>query len=515
MSVRINVLASWAGHVATTAVGFFLMPYVIHAIGDTSYGTWVFLNAIAGYTGLLYLGFGETISRYVSQHYARREWERLNEVVSGVFAAYFVSGFIALLGGVILAAIAPWILDGGGGGGGQSFAEVQAVIVILGLTAALSITGSINGGVLYGIQRFDLERGIIVAGMLAKLGLTLLFLTDRYSLITLALISLAHTALEQLVYYVAARRLVPTLRIRLRHVKRSVVKESYGFAALSGIGLVATKLIYDTDYIVIGLALGNAAIVPYAIGSRLCEMIRRPIQQIGEVFLPRASELNAKADQQVLQSLVCKGMGVAFLLSAALFIGGWYFGAMLIQLWMGAGYETSRWVFLLLIAAQIAASPAGVLHMVLVGVGDVRVPSFLRMAQAILNLVLSLLLVKPLGVVGVALGTMIPILVVDLFVLLPYGIRRFEITPRYVLRHAVAPYLLPLAALWAYSHVVSGIGLEASWPVLLAVTAGGGIVLALTWAGVWLVTERCGFSPNSFGSRLPPIDAATELVETV
>lgn len=508
MSVKINVLASWAGHAATTAIGFFLMPYVIHVVGDSSYGTWIFLNAIAGYTGLLYLGFGETISRYVSRHYARREWERLNEVVSGVFAAYFCSGLLAVVGSVVFAAAAPWIVETEG----ASLGEIQWAIVLLGLTAGLSIMGSINGGVLYGIQRFDLERGITVAGMLSKLGLTLLFLTDRYSLITLALITLAHTAIEQIVYYVAAHRLVPTLRIRLQHVRGAVVKESYGFAALSGVGLAANKLIYDTDYIVIGLGLGNAAIVPFAIGSRLCEMIRRPIQQIGEVFLPRASELQANADQHVLQLLVCRGMGAAFVISAGLFIGAWYFSEMLIALWMGAGYDISRTVLLLLIAAQIAASPAGVVHMMLVGIGAVRVPSLLRMVQAILNVALSLVLIRPLGIVGVALGTLIPILAVDLCILLPYGVRTFQIPIGLVLRHAVAPYLMPLGALWIYSHAVSGAGLETSWLTLVTVTVGGGAVLATTWLCCWMALERGSWTRIVIHHR--PSVKGGELVET-
>ncbi len=474
-------------------IGFFLMPYVIHTIGDQSYGTWVFLNAVAGYTGLLYLGFGETISKYVSQHYARQEWDRLNEVVSGICAAYSVSGGIAFFGAIVFAAVAPWVGDWEG----QSLLEVQGVIVVLGLSAALSIIGSVNGGVLYGIQRFDLERGILIAGTLTKLGLTLFFLTGQHALMTLALVFLAHTALEQGLYYVVARRLVPTLRIQRRLIKWSVVKDSYGFAALSGVGLVASKLIYDTDYIVIGIALGNAAIVPYAIGSRLCAMIRQPIMQVGEVFLPRASELNARADGDRLRSLVCKGMGIAFLMSAGLFIGGCYFGSAMIAVWMGEGYSQSQLVFLVLIGAQVAAAPSGILHMVLVGTGDVRVPSLLRLAQAVLNFGLSLLLVKPFGVVGVALGTMIPILIVDLLVLIPYGVRQLEMSAGYFLKRSVVPHLLPLAALWAYSDRVSQMAWEPSWPAILAVTAGGGAVLVLTAAGVWLVTERRAAKPVS------------------
>ena len=360
MTVKVNVLVSWTCHVTMMVIGFFLMPYILGTVGDQAYGTWVFLNAIAGYSGLLYLGFGDAIARYVSKHHAREEWDELNEVVSGIFAAYCVSGLVAVLGTLVVVLVAPWIGDWDG----ATLREVQGAMLILGINAAVSIVGSTNGGVLFGIQRFDIEKAILIFGLLVKLVLTLTCLSAQLPLVTLALIFASHTFLEQILYYVLARKLVPTLRISWRLVRWSTVRESYGFAMFSSISLVAAKLIYDTDYIVIGLALGQAAIVPYAIGSRLSEMIRRPILQIGEVFLPRASQLHTQANHDILRSLLARGMGVAFLLSAGLFIGGGYFGPMLINLWMGPEYPQSHLIFLILIASQMIAAPVGILHMV-------------------------------------------------------------------------------------------------------------------------------------------------------
>ena len=175
MTVKINVLAGWVCHATSLLIGFFLMPYVLGIVGDASYGTWLLLNSMAGYTALLYLGFGETITRFVSQHYARQEWDKLNETISGIFAAYLVSGTIACLAAGVLAALAPYLNSWEG----QSLTEVRWAIMILGLNAALSICGSINGGVLYGIQRFDIERGIQITCQIVRA--VLVVLVDRQS----------------------------------------------------------------------------------------------------------------------------------------------------------------------------------------------------------------------------------------------------------------------------------------------------------------------------------------------
>ena len=268
------------------------------------------------------------------------------------------------------------------------------------------------------------------------------------------------------------------------------VKTSYRFALFSGMGVVASKLIYETDTIVIGFALGTTFVVPYAIGLRLCDMLRAPIGQIGEVFLPRAGELQETARHSELRSLVSKGMGVAFLLSAGFFIGAWYFGGLLIEAWMPKPYPQSHMIFAILVGAQMIALPVSILHMVLVGMGEVRVPSLLRLSAAIVNLILSLILVRSLGIVGVALGTLIPILLLDLCALLPYGARRIGMPLRSLLNEVVGKQLPPLAALLGYSHFVGGLPLRPEWSVLILVTAGGGCVLGLVWGAQWLLTRR-------------------------
>src|SRR5262245_30953214 len=91
MSLTRSVSAKWLAHFITIAVGFFLMPYVMRTIGESGYGAWVFVNSIAGYSSLLYMGFGATVCRFVADCRARQDWTRLNSVTSGVFAVYLAA----------------------------------------------------------------------------------------------------------------------------------------------------------------------------------------------------------------------------------------------------------------------------------------------------------------------------------------------------------------------------------------------------------------------------------------
>ena len=86
--LKINLLVTWGDHGIGILVGLFLMPFVLDVIGDEQYGLWLFISSIAGYSGLMDLGFGETICRYVAHHHAKNETEDVNRVATVIGSVY-------------------------------------------------------------------------------------------------------------------------------------------------------------------------------------------------------------------------------------------------------------------------------------------------------------------------------------------------------------------------------------------------------------------------------------------
>src|SRR2546422_11375514 len=78
--------------------------------------------------------------------------------------------------------------------------------------------------------------------------------------------------------------------------------------------------------------------------------------------------------------------------------------------WMDASFEGPAGVVLqiLMISSLIFLPVRGVALPVLMGLGKPVLPSLTFLGAGVLNLVLSLVLAGPLGLVGVALGTAIP-----------------------------------------------------------------------------------------------------------
>lgn len=476
--VTINLLATWGDHVIGLAVGLILMPFVLGVLGDAQYGMWIFINSIAGYSGLLNLGLGSTISRYVATHHAKGEAEELNRVVNVIGCVYLLMGGIALA----IAGLAAWIAPMFWPSASIPSAELRWVILILGMNVAVSITGSVFGGVLVGMQRFDLERGICLSSGLVRFALTLAFLQQQSGLLILAVIFLLTTLVENIGFVFAAFRQVPELRLGVRFLSRRTLHECFSFSAFALLEMIAAKLIDSTDCIVIGCVFGAEAIVPYYVALRLCQFITKPLQFIGQVCMPRAGELHAKGRPGELRELFARGFGLSWMLTLGFFIGASYFGPVLIETWVHKPYPQSHLLLMVLLGGQLVGTPMKVVTGVLFGIGDVRRPAVTYVVEAFFNFTLSLSLVFSLGLLGVAVGTVIPLLLVELGILLPYALRRLQISSQRLLVDGLAPQLLPLAALLAYSYVVwSRVSLSPGWMQMLAVAGGGGGILGATW----------------------------------
>lgn len=499
MTVRKNILAGWLSHLLTVLIGFFMMPYILGTVGEAQYGAWVFINALAGYSTMIYSGFGATICRYVADLSSRKDWKQLNAVVSTIQTVYLGTATIVF----IFTAGCAWFAPSLQNWGELPIWEIQASILIVGGTIGLGMIASVYGGVLIGTQRLDIKRTIEMTLGIVRLVLTLLCLHQRFGLLTLSLIFFVVTVIEHGVSAWYAYRQVPTLSIGPWKTERQALKECFSFSAFNAVALFAEYMIFFTDTIVIGLILGPLAVVPYQIGLRIAQMIQVPITQIGEAILPKAGELYVRKAHADLGRLVCKGMGLAFLLSGGFLIGSIFFGNLLIQTWIGREYASSDIVLMILVGSQLVALPMMVARKALLGIGRVRVQAFIDLFEAGLNLILSLILIRHWGILGVAWGTLVPLIFVELFILLPYVMKELHVSLRSVWHDVVAPQIPALVALWVFCEIARPRIPAYGWIPLLSVTAGGGVVL-IGVRGLILLLERRAAQSSRFPANAAP-----------
>jgi O-antigen/teichoic acid export membrane protein len=272
-------------------------------------------------------------------------------------------------------------------------------------------------------------------------------------------------------------------------VNRETLRECGAFSSMSFINAIATQVINASDTIVIGALLSKEAIVPYYFGLRLAQFCRQPIDKIAHICLPTAGALHSEADRPKRLRLLLRTLGVVMLLITGLFIGAWYFGRDVLDLWVGPKLTSEQHliahrVLMIILGAHLIALPCSIFRAFLFAMGIVRVPATIYVIEAVVNLSLSVVLCKLYGVEGVAWGTTLPVIAIELGILLPYALRSLGLSWTRLFREAIVPTAMPVLAIWAYACVVS----QQSWShgnwIGLMVTAIGGA--AVVGGSKWL-----------------------------
>jgi len=476
-----NVVLGWAAFAFTVVVNFFLSPFIVHTLGNTEYGVWVLLASLVGYMGLLDLGVRGAVSRYIARHHARVEDAEAGRVASAGLAIFSATGLVAVTAAAVVAVLLPHLFRIP-----PETLQVARIVVLLGgLNVAVSLVSGVFGGAVTALQRFDLDAGVGIGAGALRAAALLAALSAGGGLLALALVQLGCTALQTVAYAVLTSRLYPELRYRLRGLDREVLKKIFSFSVFSSLLHFSAALIYSADAMVIGAFLPVASVTYFAIASTLTDYTRSIIGAISRTMTPRASALDGRGERRELERVLLRAGAVASLVTLPVTITFMLRGGTFIGLWMGAGYaEISGGILFLLAVALVPAAARQVVAGTVIGLNRHREMVPFYVAEALINVGLSIYWVRSLGLVGVALGTMVPNLVTTLLVT-PWIVRRVLGTPLATIWTEM--WLRPLAAMAPFAAATWAVERLAPARGLAAFFAGVAVALPVAAAGAWLV----------------------------
>jgi O-antigen/teichoic acid export membrane protein len=157
------------------------------------------------------------------------------------------------------------------------------------------------------------------------------------------------------------------------------------------------------------------------------------------------SDAGQKADR--LRKIFVQGTRLSLVtvlpLGASLFL----LAAPLIHAWVGPKFEESIIVTQILIAVVAVRVGSSTATTVLKGAGRHRLLAFANSGTALVNVGLSLLWIRHYGLIGQAMGTLIPVAFTSIFILWPAACRRVGIGPGAAFVQAVWPTLWPVAVM--------------------------------------------------------------------
>jgi O-antigen/teichoic acid export membrane protein len=474
------VLANWTGYAVGLLVNFFLSPLIVNHLGASAYGVWTLLVTLTAYLGLLDLGIRSAVTRYVARYESGGDHGAAIQIVSTALAIFVAMAGCALAASLALGLVAPSVFHI------PAEYRVSAVIVavLAGASTGVALVNGAFGGVIVGLQRFDLACEVDVATTLVRAALVLGVIRYGGGLVELAVAQFVASLAGAILTLWLGLRILPGLRLRpawsRSHLRLIVSYGGYAFVAQ-----LASAAIDRTGVIVIGAFLPMTAVTVFAIASGLIDYARALVGGIRTTLAPRASALEGRGQRDALRDLALQGARYCSLLVVPIAATFALRGSSFIGLWMGDDYGGPSGAVLAILAVRLVFLGAtGAAANVMLGASRERAVAGVFVVEAVVNVTAMLLLVRPFGLLGVAWGTAVPTVAAALLVW-PWLLREsFGVGVR---RYLGSSWGLPVAAQLPF--IAATWLVERLWPAasLLVFIGQVAMLMPLALLGLWWV----------------------------
>ncbi len=401
--ILMNTVSSYGRDIVDTVAFLVLIPFIIHVLGKESFGLWSLIWAFLAIFELADLGFAASVIKYVADARGKDDYKSLKNIVCTLFWIY------AFLGGVVGTGVLVSLLffnklfqipaD--------QLEMANAVLVILGIRSAFYLPLGMFRGVLVGFQKLNVANGYKVFSSLLYLVSVLIFLPLIPDIRVLALLNAITGLAPMFAMMIHVRKVMPEFTLNPKHFQQSLMRKLSSFSIYFSLTQIAGMIATRSDTMVIKLFLPLEMVAIYSIGMRLSEKASMFCSHLTRALSPVFAELHGANDQSNVKAALYRGSKLTIAFATPLLLGLAILAEPLIVAWTGPSFNLAvpvcRW---LVAAAMVAIIHGNTVNLLAMG-GHQKYTAICIVAGQIVNLVLSVILIGPLGIAGVSMATFI------------------------------------------------------------------------------------------------------------
>jgi O-antigen/teichoic acid export membrane protein len=477
VSLPRNVISNAAGFVVSAAIAFVMAPFLIRTLGHARYGAWAVIGELTGYYGLLDLGIRGAVTILGARYLAQGRSDRVRELIS---SAFWFLGTIAAAGFAVMLVVVLGVWRPA-----QSSSippeEFVPALIVMGFLVAAGLPMDIFAAVLNSARRIDLPNAMELAGRLVSaLGIWLVVLSGGGLVGMSAVLMVVKLAVWVGCAYLALR-CVEGISLRPAWARKDRFRELASFGSKTALINVARVITDRTDLIIIGLLFGVRTVVFYSIARLLIEYTISMIGSLTLAFTAHFAHLHAGAEHEELCRLLSAGTRVCACLSliaVALLLS---FGGAFIGLWVGAEFVTGPWtmrtdvVLAVLLAGFTPRLAQSLAWQVILASQRIGGLTLAIAAESIAKLCLLLVIRSAYGLVGIALTSVVPMLLTALIIVPRQVLRVSGLTGLEYLRCFERAVILGVAVL-CVATFVRMLWPPTSWPTLVVDVGVTGLI---------------------------------------
>ncbi len=432
-----------ANHFATIVIALFLMPFVVSSLGDRMYGFWTLASAFIGYYGLLDFGLSSAVARYIAGAIGAGDKEECNRIIGNSFFIFSCIALLVLIITLVLILIAPVFF-----GNPADASLFRKVILVLGVNIAVGFPVKVHKGILTAQLRFEMLALIRFVSLITRAASTVIVLVMGYKILALALVTFASCLLEYVLYVHFARKSLPGFEIRISDCSPGTARSLFSYGSHAFVIRIADEMRFNIDVFVISAFVGLSAVTHYRVASTLVQHFIQLILTTMGVLLPFFSRLDGERNDEKIRETWFFSTRLSVILTGFVGFGLIAWGRPFIERWMGPQYLDAYPCLVVLVLGCITDLGQAPTVTLLYGIAKHKFYSVFNTLEAVCNVLLSLLLVGRYGILGVAIGTFVPMAVMKILIQPVYACRVTKIPYRdYVKTISRTVFMVALALL--------------------------------------------------------------------
>lgn len=423
-SLLVNAFSNYAALGVNIIIGLLLTPFIIKHLGKTGYGIWTLILSFVGYYGLLSFGVNSAITRYIARYAGQSDKEALNKTASTAMAMFCFTGVIVTVLSFLIAEPITTFFKVSQ----EHYNDFRFMILVMGFATGISFPGEVFGALLTAHEKYVPTNIVKITQTMIRAGLIVCLLLLGAGLVGVAFAVLGTQLFGLAGNYLIYKRFTPHIQLSLAYVQWSFLRKLLAFGGITTVITIADHVRLNMDSIVIGKWVGMAEVGVYGIAALIIRYMLSLIISGMSVLTPRFASLHGSNDLESIKSLFITSLRISGFLAFGFCMGVIIFGGHFIMLWVGKDFAESipiLWILSIPFAFALSQNPGiGLMY----ALKKHYLYAIFTIIEAIANLVLSILLVSEYGIVGVALGTAIPMMIVKLFIQPIYVSKIIDIT---------------------------------------------------------------------------------------
>lgn len=386
-------------------------------LGAEYYGFWALVWMVFGYSLLLDFGFGTSVQKYTSEVRVTKDFDKFNNLLSTVVVTYLAMSLIIIL---ITVSLTPFLETIFKINSPENIVYFKKVFLFFGIGVALVFPFGVFNEVLKGLLRFDIANLIsFVSTTFNLIGIILIFKSD-FSLLTLTVFSLMLNLVTNLSIVFFVKKLMPEINISVKRFRMSYIREVVSFSLFAYLIMFANMIIFKTDQIILGIMLGISSVTVYHIGSRISLILNQVTTQFQANLAPVAASLYKAGEFDKLKWILLRSNRITSFITTGCFITLFFLREQILFVWLKVNdkltFDVAKYMLIsifILIVFRSASSKF------LLMTGHHKILSLVAISESIFNVLFSIIFIKMFGLIGVTYGTLLPNIIVSVFIVFP------------------------------------------------------------------------------------------------